>query len=141
LKLKQNCRQLARQAGIRAAEQGLTGESVWMDDRGVTMPASTGADTAIGIARHDYEIQLKDRDDKLEQLHRDLIDKNSENRALINEIRGLEQGLKEIDQQLKQKRSQKNSSDGSPFVIECPSLDKMLQVDWTRQVKINFFRT
>jgi hypothetical protein len=58
-----------------------------------------------------------------------LIDKTNENRALITEIRGLEQGLKEIDQQLKEKRFQRSPGDqSSSYVIQCPSLDKMLQV-------------
>jgi uncharacterized coiled-coil DUF342 family protein len=68
----------------------------------------------------------------VDQLHRDLIEKTNENRALITEIRGLEQGLKEIDQQLKQKRFQR-SDDQSSYVIQCPSLDKMLQVHFFRK--------
>ncbi|CAF4567359.1 unnamed protein product, partial [Rotaria magnacalcarata] len=59
------------------------------------------------------------------------LDKTNENRALITEIRGLEQGLKEIDEQLKQKRFQRSSNTGgqsSSYVIQCPSLDKMLQL-------------
>ena len=130
LKLKQNCRQLARQAGIRAAEAGLTGDSVWIDDTGAVRPGSTTADAAIRLAREDYDQQLKDHDHNIDQLRRDLFDKTNENRALITEIRGLEQGLKEIDQQLKQKRFQKTSAgdNSSAYIIQCPSLDKMLQV-------------
>ena len=130
LKLKQNCRQLARQAGIRAAEAGLTGDSVWIDDTGAVRAGSTTADAAIRLAREDYDQQLKDHDQNIDQLRRDLFDKTNENRALITEIRGLEQGLKEIDQQLKQRRFQKSSTGdpSSAYIIQCPSLDKMLQV-------------
>lgn len=73
---------------------------------------------------------MKDFDTNIDQLRRELIDKTNENRSLITEIRGLEQGLKEIDQQLKQKRFQRtgDQSSSSPYVIQCPSLDKMLQV-------------
>lgn len=130
LKLKQNCRQLARQAGVRAAELGLAGDSVWMDDTGIPRPASaTTADDAIRLARNDYDQQLKAYDTNVDQLRRDMIEKNNENRALVMEIRGLEQGLKEIDQQLKEKRFLRNPTDkSSAYTIECPSLDKMLQV-------------
>ncbi|CAF1054482.1 unnamed protein product [Rotaria sordida] len=129
LKLKQNCRQLARQAGVRAAELGLGGDSVWIDDAGIARPSGTTADEAIRIARNDYDQQLKVSDANVDQLRRELIDKTNENRALITEIRGLEQGLKEIDEQLKQKHFQRTSSgDQSSYVIQCPSLDKMLQV-------------
>ena len=130
LKLKQNCRQLARQAGIRAAEAGLTGDSVWIDDTGAVRADRTVADAAILLTRADYDQQLKDHDHNIDQLRRDLFDKTNENRALITEIRGLEQGLKEIDQQLKQKRFQKTSTgdNSSAYIIQCPSLDKMLQV-------------
>ncbi|CAF0721783.1 unnamed protein product [Adineta steineri] len=130
LKLKQNCRQLARQAGVRAAELGLAGDSVWTDDTGIARPISTTADDAIRIARNDYDQQIRAFDTNIDQLRRDLIEKTNENRALITEIHGLEQGLKEIDQQLKQKRFPRSSSGdpSSSYVIQCPSLDKMLQV-------------
>ena len=107
LKLKQNCRQLARQAGVRAAEMGLAGDSVWIDDSGITRPGGASADDAIRIARNDYDQQIKAFDNNIDQLRRELIEKTNENRALITEIHGLEQGLKEIDQQLKQKSFQK----------------------------------
>ncbi len=130
LKLKQNCRQLARQAGVHAAELGLAGDSVWIDDSGIARPISTTADDALRIARNDYDQQMKAFDTNVDQLRRELIDKTNENRALITEIRGLEQGLKEIDQQLKEKRFQRPSTGdpSSSYVIQCPSLDKMLQV-------------
>ncbi|CAF3440860.1 unnamed protein product [Rotaria sp. Silwood1] len=130
LKLKQNCRQLARQAGVRAAELGLAGDSVWIDDNGIPRPSGTTADDAIRIARNDYDQQLKASDANIDQLRRELIEKTNENRALITEIHGLEQGLKEIDEQLKQKRFQRAASgdQSSPYIIQCPSLDKMLQV-------------
>ncbi|CAF0890699.1 unnamed protein product, partial [Adineta ricciae] len=130
LKLKQNCRQLARQAGIRAADMGLAGDSVWIDDSGITRPTGPSADDAIRIARNDYDQQIKAFDNNIDQLRRELIEKTNENRALITEIHGLEQGLKEIDQQLKQKRFQKSSSGdpSSTYVIQCPALEKMLQV-------------
>ncbi|CAF3484271.1 unnamed protein product [Rotaria socialis] len=131
LKLKQNCRQLARQAGVRAAELGLAGDSVWIDDNGISRPSGATTDDAIRIARNDYDQQLKAFDANVDQLRRELLDKTNENRALITEIRGLEQGLKEIDEQLKQKRFQRSSNTGdqsSSYVIQCPSLDKMLQV-------------
>jgi predicted nucleic acid-binding Zn-ribbon protein len=74
---------------------------------------------------------LKAFDTNIDQLRRDLIEKTNENRALITEIRGLEQGLQEIDQQLKQKRFQRSSNNdpSSSYVIQCPSIDKMLQVN------------
>lgn len=129
LKLKQNCRQLARQAGVRAAELGLAGDSVWIDDTGIPRPAGTTADDAIRIARNDYDQQLKAYDTNVDQLRREMIEKTNENRALVMEIRGLEQGLKEIDQQLKDKRFLRTPGDkSSAYTIECPSLDKMLQV-------------
>ncbi|CAF4085747.1 unnamed protein product, partial [Rotaria magnacalcarata] len=112
LKLKQNCRQLARQAGVRAAELGLAGDSVWIDDNGISRPSGTTTDDAIRIARNDYDQQLKAFDTNVDQLRRELLDKTNENRALITEIRGLEQGLKEIDEQLKQKRFQRSSNTG-----------------------------
>jgi hypothetical protein len=129
LKLKQNCRQLARQAGVKAAELGLTGDTVWIDDTGVTRGPSM-ADDAIRVARGDYDQQLRAYDTNVDQLHRDLIQKTNENKALLTEIRGLEQGLKEIDQQLKQKRFPRTSSgdQSSSYILQCPSLDKMLQV-------------
>ncbi len=131
LKLKQNCRQLARQAGVRAAELGLAGDSVWIDDNGIAHPSNTTADDALRIARNDYDQQLKAFDTNVDQLRRELIEKTNENRSLITEIRGLEQGLKEIDQQLKQRRFQKSSSNdpSSSYVIQCPALEKMLQVN------------
>lgn len=129
LKLKQNCRQLARQAGVRAAELGLAGDSVWIDDTGIPRPTGTTADDAIRIARNDYDQQLRNYDTNIDQLRRELIEKSNENRALIMEIRGLEQGLKEIDQQLKEKRFQRTPGDtSSSYILQCPSLDKMLQV-------------
>lgn len=129
LKLKQNCRQLARQAGVRAAELGLAGDSVWIDDTGIPRPAATTADDAIRIARNDYDQQLKAYDTNVDQLRRDLIEKTNENRALVMEIRGLEQGLREIDQQLKEKTFQRTPGDkSSSYTLQCPSLDKMLQV-------------
>jgi phage pi2 protein 07 len=82
---------------------------------------------------------LKAFDTNVDQLRRDLIEKTNENRALITEIRGLEQGLKEIDQQLKQKRFQR-SDDQSSYVIQCPSLDKMLQVQNKTFLSKNKFR-
>ncbi len=82
---------------------------------------------------------MKAFDTNVDQLRRDLIEKTNENRALITEIRGLEQGLKEIDQQLKQKRFQR-SDDQSSYVIQCPSLDKMLQVQNKTFLSKNKFR-
>jgi len=148
LKLKQNCRQLARQAGVKAAESGLTGDSVWIDDNGIVRPANTTADDAIRVARDDYDQQLKAFDNDIDRLRRELIEKNNENRALITEIRGLEQGLREIDQQLKENRFQKptGNKSGSSFVIQCPSLDKMLQVDhlfvlfFSKEKRFSIFR-
>ncbi|CAF4123482.1 unnamed protein product, partial [Rotaria sp. Silwood2] len=136
LKLKQNCRQLARQAGVRAAELGLAGDTVWIDDNGIPRPSGTNADEAIRIARNDYDQQLKASDANIDQLHRELIEKTNENRSLINEIRGLEQGLREIDEQLKQKRFQRTASgdQSSPYIIQCPSLDKMLEVLQTQSL-------
>lgn len=130
MKLKQNCRQLARQAGVKAAESGLTGDSVWIDDNGIIRTTNTTADDAIRVARDDYDQQLKAFDNDIDKLRRELIEKTNENRALITEIRGLEQGLREIDQQLKENRFQKSAGNNatSSFVIQCPSLDKMLQV-------------
>ena len=130
MKLKQNCRQLARQAGVRAAELGLAGDSVWIDDSGVAHPSGPTTDDVLRIARNDYDQQLKASDANVDQLRRDLIKETNKNGILIDEIQGLEQGLKEIDQQLKQNRFQRISGDdeSSSYVIQCPSLDKMLQV-------------
>jgi hypothetical protein len=94
LKLKQMCRQLARQAGNRAAELGFGGDSVWMDDNGIARPTGKLVDDAFQAASGEYLQQLKERDIKLDQFNRELNEKTNENRALITEIRGLEQGLK-----------------------------------------------
>lgn len=98
-----------------------------MDDNGISRPGPSSASGAIDFARGEYDQQLKGAETKIDQLSRDLFEKTNENRALITEIRALEQGMKEIDQQLKQRPSQKGGSQ-APFVIQCPSLEKMLQV-------------
>ena len=128
LKLKQNCRQLARQAGVKAAENGLRGDSVWTDDQGIVRAAPSSTSGAIDFARGEYDQQLKAGESKIDQLSRDLFEKTNENRMLITTIRDLEQGMKEIDQQLKQRRSQKGDSQ-APLIIQCPTLEKMLQVN------------
>lgn len=122
---------MARQAGVRAAELGLAGDSVWIDDSGIPRPGATTADDVLRLARDDYDKQLKASDANVDQLRREIIDKTNENRALITQIRGLEQGLKEIHEQLKGKRFQRptNAGDQSSYTIQCPSLEKMLQVN------------
>ncbi|CAF0798448.1 unnamed protein product [Didymodactylos carnosus] len=127
LKLKQNCRQLAKQAGARAADLGLTGDSVWFNDDGIIKSSERTTDDVIRVVQNNYEHQMKQSDDDINQLKKDLFDKTNENKALYVEINGLEQGLKEIDQQLKQKKFQR-IPDGDAYSIQCPSLEKMLQL-------------
>lgn len=141
MELKRKCRQLAQQAGVKAAEQGLTGDYVWTDEKD-RRARSTDKDASrpISAFNDDFQEQFKENEKKLDQLNRELIEKTSENRALMTEILGLEQGLKEVSEQMKQIRLGKGSSAGQgPIVLQCPSLEKMLQVNFERPNKTEFF--
>lgn len=124
--MKRLCRELAQQAGMKAAEQGFSGVVLTDDDDHVSLsvrprhPIGSGEETQ----------QIKDYEMKIDQISRDLNEKTKENQTLINEIRQLEQGLREIQQQLKQKRLVKSSPNDSQTdnIIQCPSLDRLLQV-------------
>ena len=131
--MRERCRVLARQAGTEAYEQGLNGTHVYFDkDNPKSRPPMT---TNLGETNEN----IRDKDKKIDDLSRDLIDRTNENRLLIEEISGLENGLKEIAEQLKKQRETKgNLSDQRAFVLESPSLDRILQVLETQRVAGRF---
>lgn len=132
--MKRLCRDLARQAGLKAGEHGFDGIAIDDDPNESSFRISRFRKNDDTNRPADFDEQIKSRDLEIDRLGRQLKEKNEQNRTLLMEIEGLEQGLKEIDQQLKQTRPGKSSS-GEVQIIKCPSLDRLLQVNsnWKRK--------